>query len=233
MCLKYSGMILAAGFGKRMLPLTKYKPKPLIEINGITLLENTINFLIKLGCKEIIINTHYKHKEIINFIKLKHFKVNIKIIYEKIILDTGGAIKNAIPLFSNKHVLVVNSDIYWLNHNLKDVNSLINSYNKNFDNHILLSTKKNSFGIHKSDGDFVIKNSLIHRFKKGDKVFFYSGLQIINIESLNFLKENKFSFNAVWDNLIHKEKLFGLLMRSKWYHVGDIHGLKIARKLHT
>ena len=68
MNLNYSGMILAAGFGKRMMPLTKYKPKPLIEINGMTLLDNSISFLRKLGCKEIIINTHYKHLQIKNLI---------------------------------------------------------------------------------------------------------------------------------------------------------------------
>ena len=63
----FSAMILAAGFGKRMLPITKKIPKPLIEINNITLLENLINFLLNIGCKEIVINTHYKHKMIVNF----------------------------------------------------------------------------------------------------------------------------------------------------------------------
>ena len=73
MNLNYSGMILAAGFGKRMLQLTKDKPKPLIDINGITLLDNSINFLKKLGCSEIIINTHYKHNLIKNLIKNRIF----------------------------------------------------------------------------------------------------------------------------------------------------------------
>lgn len=231
MTFSYSGMILAAGFGKRMMPLTKDKPKPLIEINRITLLENSINFLIKLGCKEIIINTHYHHSQIQNFIYDNFYKKNIKLVYEKEILDTGGAVKNANSFFSNKNILVINSDIYWQNNNLIDARTLIQSYFKNYNMHILLSKKNKSFGISKNKGDFIIKDSKVSRFSKGEEVIFYSGLQILHLENLKDFTNNKFSFNIVWDHFIKKNSLFGKIMTSDWYHVGDIQGLNIARKL--
>ena len=89
-------MILAAGFGTRMESLTKNIPKPLLKINNSTLLNNTINFFEKLGCNKFIINTHYLHENLKDYINLKHSNKNIYLIYEPQILDTGGVVKNSI-----------------------------------------------------------------------------------------------------------------------------------------
>ena len=80
----FSAMILAAGYGKRMLPLTKEIPKPLIKVNSVPLLKNSIDFLYKIGCKKIIINTHYKHNLISDFIKEISINNNIKIFMNKV-----------------------------------------------------------------------------------------------------------------------------------------------------
>ena len=95
----FSAMILAAGYGKRMLSLTDKVPKPLVKVNDVSLLKNCIDFLFKIGCKEIIINTHYKHNLINNFINQYYNTFNIKISYEENILDTAGGVKNAMHLF--------------------------------------------------------------------------------------------------------------------------------------
>ena len=76
----FSSMILAAGFGKRMLPLTSNLPKPLLKINGITLFENTISFLQSLGCKQIVVNTHYKHEHFVEAIRKNNFMKNTELI---------------------------------------------------------------------------------------------------------------------------------------------------------
>jgi MurNAc alpha-1-phosphate uridylyltransferase len=231
MIFNYSGMILAAGFGKRMLPLTRNKPKPLIEINGLTLLGNSINFLIKLGCKEIIINTHYKHSQIQNLINTSYDNKNIKLVYEEEILDTGGGVKNATSFFANDNILVINSDIYWQEKNLIDAKLVIKSYAKNNNMHLLLSKKNKSFGLNKSTGDFIIKSDKVYRFNEGDEIIYYSGLQMLHVNHLKSFTNEKFSFNDVWDYLINQESLFGNIMDSDWYHVGDISGLNIAKKL--
>lgn len=231
MSLNFSAMILAAGFGKRMLPLTKDVPKPLIDINGITLLDNSINFLKKLGCTQIIINTHYQHTKIQKSINLRKSQNNIKLIYEKEILDTGGGVKNAIPHFNNNNILIINSDIFWREENLKDARLLITNYNQL--PRLLLVSKKNAFGLSKSNGDFVLNKSKVSRFKEGDEIIFFSGLQILNLDIFKNFSNGKFSFNVVWNYLIDKERLCGQIMQSNWYHVGDIQGLTIARKLES
>ena len=89
----FSAMILAAGFGKRMLPLTDKIPKPLLKVNNTSLLKNVIDFLFKIGCTKIIINTHYKHHIIYDFIDEFYNSSNIFISHEENILDTGGGVK--------------------------------------------------------------------------------------------------------------------------------------------
>ena len=224
--------ILAAGFGKRLMPLTKTIPKPLIDINGQTLLGNTINFFKSVGCKEFIINSHYKNKEIKNFLK-KINEDNITLIYEKEILDTGGGVKNAINYTDKKNIIIVNSDIYWTKENMNDVKIFIESFYKNKKPHLLLSKKENAYGLVKNFGDFTINLKKIKRFKKNDKIMYYSGLQILSTDIFSIYNESKFSINKVWDDLISKQLLEGMVMKSKWYHVGDIQGLNIARNLYT
>ena len=227
----FSAMILAAGFGRRLMPLTKEIPKPLISINGITLLDNSINFLKKLGCNQIIINTHYYHSKIEKLIKKRGSTDDIILIYEKEILDTGGGVKNAIPHFTNNNLLIINCDIFWRDENLKDVKSLIYSYSSTYLPHLLIVDKKNAFGLSKKNGDFILENNRILRFRKGDEIIFYSGLQILNIDIFNEFSNNKFSFNVVWDSLINQQKLCGQIMQSNCYHVGDIQGLNLVKEL--
>jgi MurNAc alpha-1-phosphate uridylyltransferase len=231
MTLNYSGMILAAGFGKRMMPLTKNIPKPLISINGITLLDNAIDFLKKLGCRQIIINTHYHHLKIEKSISKRKDIHDIKLIYEKEILDTAGAVKNAIPYFKNENLLIINSDIFWRQENIKDAQLLINNCLNRKLPHLLLAEKTKSFGMVKSHGDFILNKKKILRFEKGNEIFFYSGLQMITLDILNNFSKKSFSFNQVWDDLISKKKLCGEIMTTNWYHVGDESGLTIAKKL--
>jgi len=233
MSFNFTAMILAAGFGKRMMPLTKSTPKPLIDINGITLLDNSINFVKKLGCNQIVVNSHFHHEKIQTSIYKRKLieKDNIILIYEKDILDTGGGVKNAIPIFANNNLIVINSDIFWRVENLIDAESLINSYKINLLPNLLLVNKKNAFGLKKDSGDFVLDENKISRFKKGDEIIFYAGLQILNKDIFKQFSEDKFSFNIIWDFFIHQKKLCGHIMQSNLYHVGDIQGLTIAKRL--
>ena len=225
------GMILAAGYGKRMMPLTQSAPKPLLNINGITLLENSINFLIKLGCKKIIINTHYLNNQIESFINQLKERKKIITIYEKEILDTGGGIKNIIPHINSNNLLVVNSDVFWTENNVNDAKLLINNFDIHNNSTLLLSNKENSYGLDKINGDFILKDNKIIRYLKGEEIIFYSGLQILNVNSIKNFSDKKFSINLIWDILINKGELCGELMKSKWYHVGDPKGLSIVKKL--
>tara|TARA_Y100000590_G_scaffold466161_1_gene640665 strand:+ start:193 stop:894 length:702 start_codon:yes stop_codon:yes gene_type:complete len=224
----FSAMILSAGFGKRLLPLTTNIPKPLIEVNSISLLSNSINFLLKIGCKKIVINTHFKHELILKFINKNFKNENILISYEDEILDTAGGVKKALPLFDDESILITNSDVFWIKNNEEDIINFINNYQYRDECKLLLVNKNNTRGIINKTGDFTLKNNLLSRWKKGEQILYYSGLQIINLEILNRYKKNKFSFNLVWDDQISSNNLRGIVMNSKLYHIGDILGLKQA-----
>lgn len=219
---KFTLMILAAGFGTRMNSLTKKIPKPLLKINNTTFLTNTINFFEKLGCDKFIINTHYLHDKIKNYIKLNHFNKNIKLIYEPEILNTGGALKNSLNYFESKNFLVTNSDVFWDKSNIKDVNDFISNINIYESYHLLLVKKKNIIGIENLSGDFAFQNNYIRRWVKGDPIIYYSGLQILNPKIISNFNQTKFSVNKIWDHLISKRKLKAQIMKSNLLHIGDI-----------
>ena len=108
-------MILAAGFGKRIHPLTLKHPKPLLKIGKETLLSNTLKFLELHGVKKVVINVHYLREQIIDYINNNQFNLSINIVEEKDqILDTGGGVLNAIQYFSNSPFLIINPDTIWL-----------------------------------------------------------------------------------------------------------------------
>jgi hypothetical protein len=123
--------------------------------------------------------------------------------------------------------------VFWRDENINSVNLLIDQYKKNFDTSLLLVSEKNAYGIKKQFGDFSLRENLILRFKKGDMNYFYSGLQILNTDIFKNFNQKIFSFNLVWDYLIDKKILRGKIMHSNWYHVGDIQGLNIAKKLQS
>ena len=125
-------LILSAGLGTRLLPLTKKIPKPLVKINGVTLLENSIKFLSSLGVKHIVINSHHLYGEIINFIKSKKFSPRITVVVEKgKILDTGGGILNASKKFKKEAFFVLNPDTIWRKEYKREFRKLEQIYLKN------------------------------------------------------------------------------------------------------
>ena len=119
------GMILAAGLGKRMQPLTNKKPKPLLEIGGSTLLERAINLLINHGVEEITVNIHHLADQIEKFISDFTSEVKFKISNEKdLLLDTGGGVKKGTKEFKDNPFFVVNPDTLWSNKYYEEVQSL-------------------------------------------------------------------------------------------------------------
>ena len=217
---KFTLMIMCAGFGSRMLNLTNEKPKPLLKIRNLTLLENSINFFLSIGCNKIFINTHYLNTEIEYYIYKNFHNYPISIIYEPIILGTGGGIKNIYNFFQKKNMLVSNSDIFWLDENKKDIIEFVKDIDYVKNCKLLLSKQKNFLGLKSNMGDFTIKNNQIYKWSKGDNIIFYSGLQIVS-QSIFKTTTNIFSMNFIWDNLIKENNLLGKIVNSKITHIGD------------
>ena len=212
-------IILAAGFGKRLLPLTKEHPKPLLEIGGKKLIEYSIDLLRENNITEIIINSHYLHEKISEFITKKY--PNISLSYEKNILDTGGGILNAMNFFGQENFYVLNSDTIWTRSYSDDLLKLKEVF-KNGNNKaaLLLAHKKNSFDKNLS-GDFSLdKNNFLN---KSSNDYIYTGCQLLNPNIFNLKKEGDiFSMNEIWNDLIAQESLNGCLSSCLFLHATNL-----------
>ena len=216
MNIKY-GMILAAGLGKRMQPLTLKTPKPLLEINNSTLLERAINLLIGHGVNEITINVHYLADQIKSFINNKKFQVNITISSEEnLLLDTGGGVLKGTQNFGDNPFFVINPDTVWSKHYIPELKSLEDIYFKYNKPTLLLVNKKLSIDP-SFKGDFNLNNEKISRDSQNQ--FIFTGLQIINRNVFAGKKLEVFSMNKVWDKLIKDKNLLGLESNQKFYHL--------------
>ena len=156
-------MILAAGFGKRIQPLTIKTPKPLLKIGEETLLSNSLKFLESYGVKQIVINIHYLGDQIVDYINNSKFNLSINIVKEKNkILDTGGGVLNAIKYFSNEPFLIINPDTIWNSSYLKELKVMENSFFENKKNTcaLLVVHKKKSFD-KLFKGDFDLQNNFL------------------------------------------------------------------------
>jgi MurNAc alpha-1-phosphate uridylyltransferase len=222
-----TALILCAGFGKRLNPLTLDTPKPLIKLNNIPVLETCINFIESLGVNEIILNTFYLKDQIHNFINKKNFKSKIKIVEDgKIILDTGGGIKNMLDHTSEENVLIFNPDTIWKKNYSKEITEMEKIYfSKKLKNILLLVKKELSFDKNLS-GDFNLKDNLI--IKNNDRKFIYTGCQILNKKLFSDYKTENFSINDLWNKLIEKKELYGFKTNNDFYHLTD---LKTFKKL--
>lgn len=230
-------MILGAGFGKRINPLTLKCPKPLLKIGKETLLSNTLKFIKKLGIDEVIINTHHLSDQIINYIKNNKFEISIKIENEKDkILDTGGGILNSIHHFSDNPFLVINPDTLWNENYIKEFKLAEKIFFEGKKNKclLLLVNKNKSFDL-SFRGDFNIKNQLIDRENLNNLKFIYTGAQIVRPEIFNDISEKVFSINKVWDKLIKSRELIGIESNISFLHVSnlDVYEALIKKYLHV
>ena len=227
-------MILAAGFGKRIHPLTLKHPKPLLKIGDETLLSNTLKFLQLFGIKEIVVNVHYLGEQIIDYIDNNQFNPIIHVVKEKDkILDTGGGVLNAIQYFVSEPFLIVNPDTIWNSNYLKELKLMEKLFFENKKNKctMLVVNKEKSFD--KSfKGDFNLKDNLINR-KKGENLnYIYTGLQIIRPIVFSDVEAKVFSINRIWDKLIESKELYGIKSNSNFLHVStfDIYKNLLKKK---
>ena len=216
-----TALILCAGFGKRVNPITTNIPKPLIIYKNITLLENTINFLIDLKIENIKINVFYLKEKIKKFIEDKKFPIKIEIIEDgETILGTGGGTLNLINFTDETDVLVVNPDTIWNSTYLKSIIEMEKFYfNQKIKNVLLIVN--NSFCFDKRfNGDFEFKDNILLKKKVND--FKYTGCQIINKEILANKNVTYFPMSEIWNNLERENKLYGFEYSGEFLHLTDI-----------
>ena len=223
------GMILAAGLGKRMQPLTLKMPKPLLEIQGETLLERALNLLISNGVEEVCINTHHLSDQIREYLSKFKFKANIEISSEEdLLLDTGGGAEKATKEFKKNPFFIINPDTLWSDKYYKEVQFLEKVYIENKKPCLLLVKK--DLSLDKSfEGDFNLDGKLVSKDEKNKYIF--TGLQIITRDSLNLINKKVFSMNEVWNKLINEKNLYGVESNQKFYHLNTFEMYKKISKM--
>ena len=225
-----TALILCAGFGKRLNPLTLDIPKPLIKLKDVVILETCINLIESLGIKKIIINSFYLKNQIYDFLRNKNFKIEIIIVDDgEEILDTGGGILNMLNHTNEENVLIFNPDTIWKKNYLEEILEMEKLYfSKQIENILLLVNKKLSFDKNLT-GDFELKNNLIS--KTNDKKYIYTGCQILNKKIFTNYKVKNFSITEVWNNLIEKNELYGFESINDFYHLTDLQTFKRLQDL--
>jgi len=211
-------VILGAGFGKRLFPITNKIPKPLVEIGNETILEKTIKLVKKLNLKKILINAHYKRDQLKNFIEKKNFDIDIKL-FEEVpeILNTGGGILNMIMANKNQYFLTLNPDTLW-NENytdeiLKMENHFFNSNSKN----ILLVVKKDKSFDQNLIGDFNLEANKLNKTKPLN--YIYTGCQILEKKIFKKFNNKPFPMSEVWNDLLSRNELMGFESKVNFKHV--------------
>ena len=222
-----TALILCAGLGKRLNPITLETPKPLLRLKGITMLESCINTIIKLKIEKIFLNTFHLSDQISDFIKNKDFQIDIQIVNDgKKILDTGGGILNMINKSQDDDYIIFNPDTLWSEDYINEVNKMQNFYfSKKLDNILLLVNKELSYDKNLG-GDFEFKNNILKR--GGNKNFIYIGCQILNKNLFEKYDLRNFSILEIWNNLLKKDQLNGFESLNKFYHLTN---LEIFKKL--
>ena len=220
-----TALILCAGLGKRLNPITLTTPKPLLKIKNLTLLDYCIELVISLNIKKILINSFHLKRQIDEFVKNHNYDAEINVVEDgDYILDTGGGILNLIKTSNDENFLILNPDTLWNKKYVNEISQMMDLYfAKKYKNILLLVNKDLSYDKNLK-GDFGIENNLIN---KHNQDYVYTGCQILNRSVINNTKI-KFSINEVWSELIDNKQLNCFESKLNFFHVTN---LDIFKKL--
>ena len=216
-----TALILCAGYGKRLNPITLTTPKPLLKINEITLLENCINLIHSLGINEILINTFHLSEKIEKFLNDKKFNLEIKIVNDgSNILNTGGGILNMINSSDETDFIIFNPDTIWSQNHKKYIEDMEKFFFLNKVQNILLLTNKNLSFDKNLEGDFNLKKNLIKKDELNHLI--YTGCQILNKSLFDSYVVDNFSILNIWNELINQDELYGFESLEDFRHLTDL-----------
>jgi len=215
-------MVLAAGLGERMRPLTERIPKPLIPIAGIPMIDRMLDHLADGGIKEVVVNTHHLADQLKTHLKSRQLP-SVSIVHEKQLLDTGGGIVQALPFLGEESFLVVNSDIVVLNGSQPVVRRMIETWRPQMDALLLVHPTARAFG-YSGIGDFIVHpNGQMHRrTEKEIAPYLFAGVQVLHRRLFDKPPSPPFSLNIIYDRAQTAGGLYGLVHDGEWMHIGTV-----------
>jgi MurNAc alpha-1-phosphate uridylyltransferase len=221
-----TGMVLSAGLGLRMRPITDKIPKPLVPVAGRCLLDRALDHYAEAGLTRAVVNTHHLADQIKAHVAGRA-RPPIVLSHEPQLLETGGGVLNALPLLGEAPFFVANSDAMWLNGPVPALTRLARAWNGAvMDALLLVSVIPGTLG-YEGRGDFYMDGvgRLKRRLERGIAPFLFTGVQILHPRLFAGEAPGKWSLNRVYDKALAAERLYGLRHDGAWYHVGTPAGL--------
>ena len=215
-------MLMAAGLGTRMRPLTDTTPKPLVEFNGRPLIDHALDRLEEAGIEEVVVNVHYLADRLEAHLKRRTSPAIVISDERDALLDTGGGVKKALPLLGDGPIVTFNSDSVWVEGYGSNLKDLIDAFDPDrMDALLMIADAVRTIG-YCGKGDFVMdpEGRLTRREESVTAPYMYAGVQVIKPELFADGPEGPFSTNRIWDGLIEKGMLYGHRMGGIWMHVG-------------
>jgi MurNAc alpha-1-phosphate uridylyltransferase len=218
-----TAMVMAAGLGKRMRPLTATRPKPLVEVAGKALLDHVLDRLRAAGVKRVVVNVHYLADSLEAHLKSRTADLDVVISDERAqLLETGGGLVRARPLIDCDPFLAVNSDNFWVDGPSDSLKLLASQWDDDRMDALLLLVPQARAGNHGGNGDFHMDSAgrLRRRGKARVAPFVYTGIQLMAQRLLDGAPEGPFSTNILWDKAIAEGRCFGTVHQGLWFDVG-------------
>lgn len=218
-----TAMIMAAGLGTRMRPLTDHCPKPLIKVAGRPLIDHVLDEVREAGVRRVVVNVHYLPEAIEAHLAAHHGDLDVAISDERdLLLETGGGMVRAEPLIPSDPFLAINSDNYWTDGPENSLRRLASAWRDGDMDCLLLLVPRERAGNHTGKGDFFMADDgrLARRGQADSAPLVYTGIQMVAKRLLRDAPEGPFSTNILWDRAIGEGRCFGLVHQGLWFDVG-------------
>lgn len=228
-------MVMAAGLGKRMRPLTATRPKPLVEVAGRPLIDHALDRLQAAGVRKAVVNVHYLADALEAHLAKRNRPMEVAISDERaLLLETGGGLVKALPLIDSDPFLAVNSDNLWIDGPIDSLRLLAANWDDARMDALLLLVPHASAHCHSGPGDFHMSatGALRRRRPGGVAPFVFTGIQMISKRLLaGDLPEGPFSTNILWDRAIAAGRLYGAAHHGLWFDVGRPESIRHAEDI--
>ena len=228
-----TAMVMAAGLGKRMRPLTATRPKPLVELAGKPLIDHVLDRLKAAGVEHVVVNVHYLPDALIAHLDARAAPLGVTISDERnLLLETGGGMVRAEPLIDADPFLVVNSDNFWVDGPTDSLKLLASHWRDEEMDALLLLVPQARAGNHKGQGDFrmAADGRLARRANGKVAPFVYTGIQLVSKRLLHGAPDGPFSTNILWDKAIAAGRCFGVVHQGLWFDVGTPASIKATEQ---
>lgn len=230
-----TAMVMAAGLGKRMRPLTATRPKPLVEVAGKPLLDHALDHLKAAGVKKAVVNVHYLADAIEGHLQHRAKGMEFVISDERAqLLETGGGLVKALPLIDADPFLLVNADNFWVDGPVDALKLLAADWDDERMDALLLLVPFARANCHPGRGDFHMSatGALTRRKPRGVAPFVYIGIQMLSKRLITGdLPQGPFSINLLWDRAISRGRLFGTVHQGLWFDIGQPQSIRQAEEM--